>query len=374
MSAKLLTIDDCKIIRQTVVNTLRNYDCLILEAADGEAGLAVARRERPDVILLDYKMPVMDGSEALARLRADPELRATPVIMLTAEASRESVLKIARLGVRDYLLKPFHKGVLVEKLSRIVTLHPRGESKLKVKRVDDPIQILVVDDQPAIVEVIRAGLSGTPWQVTGLARGGEALDACLTREVDLVLASLALPNKNAYNLFQNLRSHASTAAIPVFALSVKNAFDEHAAAQTAGFAGVITKPIDGAELRDKIHQALKLESIHKYFQQRGRTLVLTLPAEFTPGLAEEVGAGVGGQLTAAVNAGGDKFIIDITALPSATPLVMELLLSAAQGCGELALKHALVASEAIRQECQVHEQTRSWLFAGDYQQALGLLK
>ena len=95
MSVKILTVDDSKTIRLIVAKAFKPFDCTVLEAANGVVGLAVASREKPDVILLDYTMPVMDGFEVLARLRSDPDLKTTPVIMLTAEAGRETVVKIA---------------------------------------------------------------------------------------------------------------------------------------------------------------------------------------------------------------------------------------------------------------------------------------
>ncbi|HXP62275.1 MAG TPA: response regulator, partial [Dongiaceae bacterium] len=60
MSVKILTIDDSKTIRMIVAKAFKPYDCTILEAANGIVGLAVASRERPDLVLLDYTMPVMD--------------------------------------------------------------------------------------------------------------------------------------------------------------------------------------------------------------------------------------------------------------------------------------------------------------------------
>jgi two-component system cell cycle response regulator len=374
MSVKLLAIDDCKIIRQTVVHALRNYNCTVLEACDGVAGLAVARRERPDAILLDYKMPVMDGCETLVRLRADAELRSTPVIMLTAESSRAAVVKIAKLGVRDYLLKPFDGAVLIEKLGRLVALKTQAESQIKPKRVDDPIHILVVDDKPAIAEQIRAGLSDTPWKVTGSGDAGRAAGLCLEQEVDVVLASLTLPNEGAHTLFQNLRGYAATAAIPVLGLCVKTAVGDQTRFQAAGFRGIITKPIDCAELKTKVCRALKLETSYKYFQQRDGTLVLTLPKDFHPGVAQDVISGLGDQLTATVNAGGDKLIVDLTSVASATLPVIELLLSTVRACGELSLRHAMVGSETMRKECLGYEEAAAWLFARDFEQAVGLLK
>lgn len=156
MSIKILTVDDSKTIRLIVAKAFKPFDCMVLEADNGIMGLAVASREKPDVILLDYTMPVMDGFEVLARLRSDPDLKATPVIMLTAEAGRATIMKIAKLGVRDYLIKPFKGELLIERVGRVVELKDKNAAVAKNKRFDDPIHILVVDDKPAIVEQIRA--------------------------------------------------------------------------------------------------------------------------------------------------------------------------------------------------------------------------
>ena len=122
MPIKILSVDDSRTIRLIVGRSLRPYDCILCEAANGEEGLAVAVREKPDIILLDVTMPVMDGVTMLTKLKEDPELKAIPVIMLTAESGRDNVINIARLGVRDYLVKPFKEDQLIDKVGRVVAL------------------------------------------------------------------------------------------------------------------------------------------------------------------------------------------------------------------------------------------------------------
>lgn len=125
MAVKILSVDDSRTIRLIVGRAFKPYDCIVVEAANGEEGLAVAAREQPDLIILDVTMPVMDGVTMLTQLKADAALKAIPVIMLTAESGRENVLQIARLGVRDYLVKPFQEDQLIEKAGRVVTLQKK---------------------------------------------------------------------------------------------------------------------------------------------------------------------------------------------------------------------------------------------------------
>jgi two-component system cell cycle response regulator len=126
MPAKILSVDDSKTIRMIVKRTFAPYEATVLEAGNGEEGLATAAAEKPDLIILDITMPVMDGVTMLGKLKEDPELKGIPVIMLTAESGRENVAFIAKLGVRDYLVKPFKDEQLIEKVSRVVTLTPKA--------------------------------------------------------------------------------------------------------------------------------------------------------------------------------------------------------------------------------------------------------
>ena len=123
---KILSVDDSKTIRLIVKRTFAPYDCTVCEATNGEEGLAAAANEKPDLIVLDITMPVMDGVTMLTKLKENPDLKNIPVIMLTAESGRENVAYIAKLGVRDYLVKPFKDDQLIEKVKRVITLQPKA--------------------------------------------------------------------------------------------------------------------------------------------------------------------------------------------------------------------------------------------------------
>jgi hypothetical protein len=122
MNPKILSVDDSKTIRMILKRLFTPFVCELFEAGDGHEGLEVATREKPDLIILDYNMPVMDGVTMLRHMRENPELKRTPVIMLTAEASPEIISTVARLGVRDYVTKPFDNDQLLDKATRVVNL------------------------------------------------------------------------------------------------------------------------------------------------------------------------------------------------------------------------------------------------------------
>jgi CheY-like chemotaxis protein len=128
MNPKILSIDDSKTIRMLLKRLFTPFICELFEAGDGQEGLEVVNREKPDLIILDYNMPVMDGVTMLRQMRENPEFKRLPVIMLTAEASPEIIGTVARLGVRDYVTKPFDSDQLLDKVIRVVNLERRPEA------------------------------------------------------------------------------------------------------------------------------------------------------------------------------------------------------------------------------------------------------
>ncbi|MCK5672842.1 MAG: response regulator [Spirochaetales bacterium] len=122
MLQKILTVDDSMTIRSIIKNTLKPYDCEIHEAENGLLGLQSIIRIIPDLIILDITMPVMDGIEMLRKLRSSPRGKDMKVLMLTAESAKENIVEIAKLGVTNYIVKPFTNDQLIEKIASIITL------------------------------------------------------------------------------------------------------------------------------------------------------------------------------------------------------------------------------------------------------------
>jgi two-component system cell cycle response regulator len=124
---KILSVDDSRTIRLMLKRVFRPFHCELFEAADGMEGLEAVITHQPDLIMLDYNMPVMDGVTMLRKMREHDNIKRTPVIMLTAEDSNEIISTVARLGVRDYIIKPFEDENLLSKVSRIINLERKTE-------------------------------------------------------------------------------------------------------------------------------------------------------------------------------------------------------------------------------------------------------
>lgn len=363
MRYKILTVDDSKTVRIIVKKAFKSYDCDIIEAANGVEGLATAAKESPDIILLDVTMPVMDGVEMLTKLKSDPALKSIPVIMLTAEGGRENVLKIAKIGVRDYIVKPFKEELLVEKVGRVIDLKPIGDgAQAKAKSIFDPANILVVDDKPAIVQQIQEGVRHTPWKITGVNTAGEAIDHCGRATPDLVIISLSLPDEGAFTLFRLLRTNVKTKYTPIFGLVVKTDTAVIQQAQQVGFSSIVTKPIEIQELEAKIAKAMNLDTSERYFSVEDSIFMMRLPENTTAAVVNEVTGYLKAKTADAVDSGIFRAVVDLHELKRFDMNVIKLLFGTMQVFRDLALQYVLVGNAQIVTECKGFEDTKGWQF------------
>ena len=126
--ARILMIDDEPNHLKVVKLILEREGYRVLTAGNGEEGLILAKVEQPHVVLLDVMMPKMDGYEALRRLRADQDLKNTPVIMITARGTEHDIATSFRLGAIFHLEKPYETGDLLQKIQVAVTLAKQGNA------------------------------------------------------------------------------------------------------------------------------------------------------------------------------------------------------------------------------------------------------
>ncbi len=120
---RILIVEDDELNRDSLRRLLRRRGYDILLAVDGEKALAVARAERPDVILMDMRLPGIDGWEATRRLKADPATRAIPIIALTAHAMASDRAEALAAGCDDHDTKPIDLDRLLPKIEALLASH-----------------------------------------------------------------------------------------------------------------------------------------------------------------------------------------------------------------------------------------------------------
>jgi DNA-binding response OmpR family regulator len=116
----VLIVDDDPLLVSLVQHKLKSRGYTVVTATDGASGLERARTLKPDIIVLDIMMPVLDGRSTLLRLREDPQFSKTPVVMLTARGREDDIVDLLQHGASDYLVKPFSPEELAARIGRLV--------------------------------------------------------------------------------------------------------------------------------------------------------------------------------------------------------------------------------------------------------------
>ncbi len=116
MSKRILVVEDQEDNRQIIRDMLSATDYEIMEAESGEAALAAVAKQRPDLILMDIQMPIMDGYEVTRRIKADPALRSIPIIAVTAYTLGGEEQKARTAGCDEYVPKPYSPRQLLAKI------------------------------------------------------------------------------------------------------------------------------------------------------------------------------------------------------------------------------------------------------------------
>jgi CheY-like chemotaxis protein len=124
MAKKILLVEDNEMNRDMLSRRLERKGFTVLLAVDGQQGIALAQQERPDLILMDMSLPVLDGWEATRRLKAAPETCGIPIIALTAHAMQSDEQKAREAGCDDFDTKPIELARLLEKMARFVDPAP----------------------------------------------------------------------------------------------------------------------------------------------------------------------------------------------------------------------------------------------------------
>ncbi|MDR1645271.1 MAG: response regulator [Tannerellaceae bacterium] len=172
-SPKLLIVEDNKELRSLIASRFRDH-YTILQAGDGEAGLEIALREVPDLILSDVMMPRMDGIEMSRRIKSDIRTSHIPLILLTARTGEESKLEGLTAGADDYISKPFNQEILQIKIHNLIEKNKRQQDLFDQQIRIEPSKIAVnsLDEQliRKAIEYTEANISNPDFSVGELSR------------------------------------------------------------------------------------------------------------------------------------------------------------------------------------------------------------
>ena len=256
----IIYVDDINFSLITVKNRLRDYYEVYPAQSVSIMFNILEQFEKlkntmPDVILLDLNMPEVDGFEAITMLKSNPLYADIPVIFLSAQRDKESVVKGIRLGAAAHVGKPFTDSELIDTISYVLDPDARKWSVHEDDTDDGRPRILAVDDVPAMLRAINHALKDL-YKVYMLSKPEEMRDFLKRNTVDLFLLDYNMPGLSGFDLIPVIREFREHDRTPIIFLTAEGTISNLAAAINLGASDFLVKPFQAKVLRDKIKKYL----------------------------------------------------------------------------------------------------------------------
>ena len=237
--ANALVIDDDETARDLLSRALAHEGWNVITAANGAEGLRLAAEMRPSLITLDVLMPGMDGWTVLRRLKANPELRDIPVVMVSMVGDKTLGYQ---LGAVESLQKPIDRSRLRELIAQYATV--------------SEMTVLIVEDDEAARKTIKKVMEGENWEVTTAENGAIGLDRAAEQQFDLILLDLMMPVVDGFEFLQTLRTgRLLSSDSPVVVLTAKTLDEADRAMLEGAVHQVVAK--SGADLETLVSDVRK---------------------------------------------------------------------------------------------------------------------
>jgi signal transduction histidine kinase/DNA-binding response OmpR family regulator len=201
----VVVVEDDRHALELLTLYLESAGVEVVGARDGPSGLATVRREHPDAVVLDIRLPDMDGWEVLTALKADPATAAIPVVVVSILDERGTGFA---LGAAEYLVKPVSRDDVLAALARVRVLPDAGT-------------LLVIDDDPLALELVEAVLEPRGWTVLRASDGPTGTALARSRRPSVVLLDLLMPGMDGFAVVEALRSESVTKDIPIVVFTAK---------------------------------------------------------------------------------------------------------------------------------------------------------
>jgi CheY-like chemotaxis protein len=390
MGKKLLAVDDSKTLRMIVARNLRPFGVEIVEAENGSVGLSKAQSEKPDLILLDFNMPVLDGYQTLEALKKDNATKNIPVIMLTTETVKETVVKLIKLGLRDFIAKPFSREALLQKVNPVLGLYEgdevpteaqvEGALHLKALETQGKKTILAVDDKENVLKLLKEFLE-EHYNVLTATSGQAAVAMIPSTPMDLLFLDIDMPDLSGIEVFKQMKSSLEAKRAKVVGMVLRTAQSEISAAKQAGIKGFLYKPFTKTDVLSLFttpggsFATGDAEGGRKWFipgEKNAR--ILAFPDHDNPGFktfANALGTEIRKELNDMADEGVNRLIIKLTPAVLADFSMVKKFLALLELINGLTLSVKLVAeNDKTRERLQQFSETAQMQTFNSLDQAL----
>ena len=302
---KALVVDDNVTSRKILKDMLESFTFKVTAAASAKEGISElesAPKDQPfELVVMDWKMPEMDGIEASRRIKSHPELVKIPAIILVTAYGREEVMQQAeQVGLDGFLLKPVSPSVLfdasmqafgeaIPEKSRVTR---RGQKEAEVLKQIQGAHVLVVEDNEINQQVAREILEGAGLNVSLAGNGQEAIDAIQKNEYDAVLMDVQMPVMDGYTATREIRNLKSEIRnVPIIAMTAHAMAGDADKSLAAGMSDHVTKPIDPGQLFGTLQKWIQPDKKRVHVEQpevSGAAEVITQSAPGAQGLPKSL--------------------------------------------------------------------------------------
>jgi CheY-like chemotaxis protein len=267
---KVLVVDDNATSRDIFQEMLESFSFEVSMAASGAEGiteLESAEEDKPfELVVMDWKMPGMDGIEASRRIKNHTGLSKIPAIVLVTAYGREEVMQQAEgVGLEGFLLKPVNPSMLFdtimqafgEAVPEISRVTQRQEQEAETLKHIQGAQLLLVEDNEINQQVAKEILEGAGLNVALANNGQEAVNAVKENEYDAVLMDVQMPVMDGYTATREIRKDERFKELPIIAMTAHAMAGDEDKSLQAGMNGHVTKPIDPDQLFSTLQKWIK---------------------------------------------------------------------------------------------------------------------
>jgi two-component system, sensor histidine kinase and response regulator len=276
---RVLIADDNARSREVLAQMLRDFGLQTTTVESGTAALselkaAIGPPRVYDLVLLDWRMPGLDGIETARRLRTDPQLTQLPAVLMVTAFGREEILHSAeRLGLAAVLIKPMTRSLVFDTLAKIFMSEPRATPeprRLKGTAMGRGLRlapqaiarlanrsVLVVDDNSLNQEVVTDLLLAVQMKVDHATDGLEAIRKITGQRYEVVLMDVHMPGMDGLTAVRQIRALPGFADLPIIALTAQVLANERESTVAAGMTAHLSKPIDEAVLYRTLIEVLE---------------------------------------------------------------------------------------------------------------------
>lgn len=245
---KVLIIEGNIVARKVIARTLNSEQHVVFEAKSSQEAFAHLEKDTPDLIFLATTLIKEDGYSILNEIRNASKFQNTPIIMLSSDSRSE--IKNHTTLANEYLIKPFKPVALlkiINKYSRLKRLSSTHENEV-IADTKKQLRILVIEDSLVVRKVIVRTLTTTNHKVFEAKDGQEALEKLIITAPDLILLDIILPDKDGYQVLNEIRKISRFKHTPVIFLSAKDSLLDKIKGKISEANEYLTKPFRPEEL------------------------------------------------------------------------------------------------------------------------------